>query len=216
MIESIRFPHPLPYYAQIATPALALQIFQEGYDPVNDPNWRIFGAQSPQEYAYWVMRACGIVCVKMCVEGFARTQRTVHEWIRMGLERNGYLIREEAGKLVEPGWIHRVLADLICSEGLYSQAVPAALQAIIDTLRNGHLFIASVSYQLGTRNPITFRGGHLVVVRGVDLEEGVPVTIYLNNPSGRIPELQANAAVSAVRFQAAYTGRGIVVGDTAL
>jgi hypothetical protein len=216
MIECVRFPTLVPYYAQIATPSLALKIFQDGYDPVNDPNWRIFGAQSAQEYSYWVMRACGIVCVKMCVEAFARTQRTVHDWIRMGLDRKGYLIQEEAGQRVERGWIHHTLAELMSSEGLYSRAVPAALEEIIDNLRKGRLFIASVSYELGTLNPITFKGGHLVVLRGMDLKDGFPVTVYLNNPSGRYSDLQENAAVSGERFEAAYTGRGIVVGSTPL
>ncbi len=211
MFEPIRFPGYLPYYSQIGTLDLAEPIFSEKFDPIHDPGWRSLGADSPEQYAHWVMRACGIVCVKMCAEGFGKTRRTVHEWIRLGLKNNAYLIREENGKIEERGWIHKSLADLLNAEGLISQAMPASLPEICEFLRAGKLFIASVSYQLGTRFPVTFKGGHLVVVHGADVCDGVPEKVILHNPSGRYPELQANAVIPAERFLSAYTGRGILV-----
>lgn len=212
MYEQIRFSHYLPYYSQIASLDLAREIFEERYDPVNDPGWRSFGAQTPEDYAYWVSRACGIVCVKMCAEGFGMGKRTVHEWIKRGLDHNGYLVLEENGKCEECGWIHGTLAELLCAEGLNSQAVPASLPEIIRYLRDGNLFIASVSYQLGTQNPITFKGGHMVVVHGADIKDGLITSVHIHNPSGRIPALQANAAIPAGRFISAYAGKGIVTG----
>ena len=193
---------------------MAQAVFENGLDPIFDPGWRSSGAENPQGYAYWVSRACGIVCVKMCTEGFKKIVRSVHEWIKLGLDHDGYLIREENGKMVERGWVHAVLADLLQNEGLESRAISASLLQIIGHLQQGKLFIASVSYQLGTRDPVTFKGGHMVVVHGADLQDGIPTMVYLHNPSGRFPDLRADAAIPADRFCAAYTGRGIVSGLT--
>lgn len=212
MFEPIRFHRYLPYYSQIGTLDLAEPIFSEKFDPINDPGWRSLGADSPEQYAHWVLRACGIVCVKMCAEGFGKTRRTVHEWIKRGLEHKGYLIVEENGQVEERGWIHKSLAELLTAEGLSSQAVPASLPEICGHLREGRLFIASVSYQLGTKYPVTFKGGHLVVVHGADVHDGSVEKVILHNPSGRYPELQADAVIPAERFLAAYAGRGVFAG----
>lgn len=203
----------MPFHAQIASRALAWDIFERGMDPIRDPNWASSGAASVEEYAYWVMRACGIACVKMCVEAFGGKEISTMEWIQRGLALNGYLVVEEDGGLLEKGWIHSSLAGLMEQEGLIAKATPMTLAEIAQWLRFGGLFIASVSYELGTRRPISLRGGHLVVVRGIDLIDGVPVTVYLNNPSGRLPELQENAAVPVDRFLQAYTGRGVRVSS---
>lgn len=211
MSEQIRFPGLLPYYAQIASRELAWDIFEEGLDAENDPNWARSGAGTPQEYAYWVMRACGIACVKMCVEGFGGVKRSMMDWVQRGLAEEGYLIVEKDGKRVERGWIHGKLARLMELEGLKSTAAPATLGEIETMLRAGCLAIASVSYELGTLYPVTFKGGHLVVVRGMDIENGRVCTVYINNPSGRLPALQDNATIPAERFEAAYTGRVIRV-----
>jgi hypothetical protein len=37
ILETIRLPYPVPYYAQIASPELAESIFVQGMDPAQDP-----------------------------------------------------------------------------------------------------------------------------------------------------------------------------------
>ena len=212
MQQNIHFSQEVPYYAQAASRELLRPIIEEGFDPEQDPNWSCYGAANPGEYAHWVLRACGIICVKMCVEALGGSQLSVHGWIKRGLDRDGYLTVDHDGVLEERGWVHRVLAELIEAEGLFAQAVTTDLSGILHYLSQDRLFIASVSYQLGTRDPITFKGGHLVVVQGAELVDGEPIKIFLNNPSGRYPDLCANAGIPAQRFQEAYTGRGIVVG----
>jgi hypothetical protein len=41
---------------------LADLIFSGKMDPVDDQRWNETGADSPDEYAYWVERACGVAC----------------------------------------------------------------------------------------------------------------------------------------------------------
>lgn len=212
--ETIRLPYPVPYYAQIASPELAEAIFVHGTDPARDPRWAETGAKTPQEYAYWVERACGVACLKMCVEALGGPTRSLVDWARLGLARGGYLIRQNAdGSSREVGWVHGVLADMARESGLTAEAHPASVEEIAQHLRQGRMVIASVSYEAGDdRLPITKQGGHLMVVVGAECVDGRPLAFYVNNPSGRRTELQASARLSLERFAAAYSGRVIAVG----
>jgi hypothetical protein len=214
IIETIRLPYHVPYYAQLASPELAEAIFVQGMDPAQDPRWAESGAQTPQEYAYWVERACGVACLKMCVEALGGPVRSLVDWAQLGLERGGYLVRQDdAGNTHEVGWVHSVLAKMAEESGLTAEAHPASLEEILDDLRRGRMVIASVSYEAGDdRLPITKQGGHLMIVIGAECVSGRPIAFYVNNPSGRRAELQAGARLSLERFAAAYSGRVIVIG----
>jgi hypothetical protein len=213
MIETIRLPYSVPYYAQIASPELAEAIFCDGLDPRLDPHWAESGAADPQEYAYWVERACGVACLKMSVEALGGPRRSLVDWAKLGLERGGYLIRKgENGETQEVGWVHSALANMAREEGLRAHAAPANLAEIVEMLRAGRLVIASVSYEAGDdRIPITHKGGHLMVVCGAELEDGELRALIVNNPSGRRAALQAEARIAMERFAAAYSGRVIVI-----
>ncbi len=207
------FPGKLPYHAQIASRELAQKIFSEEMDPKNDPHWQSTGAENVEEYDYWVMRACGIACLKMCVEAFGGTERTLIDWARKGVEVGAYLVIERDGEQIERGWIHAKLAEMMQQEGLSAKALPLEIQDFPVYLANGFLLIASVSYQLGTTEPVTQKGGHLVVVRGVGMEGDKIKEIYINNPSGRTFALQENAAIPVERFASCFTGRVVAVRD---
>lgn len=214
ILETIRLPYPVPYYAQVASPELAESIFVHGMDPAQDPRWAESGAETPQEYAYWVERACGVACLKMCVEAVGGPLHSLVEWAHLGLERGGYLVRQDAdGSAREVGWVHGVLAEMAQESGLTAESHPASVEEIPAYLRQGRMVIASVSYEAGDdRLSITRQGGHLMVVVGAECEDGRPRAFYVNNPSGRRTELQAGARLSLERFAAAYSGRIIVIG----
>jgi hypothetical protein len=214
MMNRIRLPYPIPYYAQVSSPELAYAIFEEGLDPRSDPLWQQWGCASADEYAYWVDRACGIACVKMVIEGLGGPRRPMMEWIRDALGRNGYLVTaDDNGNPVERGWLHRVLAQLISACGFLASAQPASMVEIAGYLDRGQILIASVSYELGKDAPVTHQGGHLVVVTGADMTgEGEFDCFYINNPSGRLAKHQANARIDAGRFAQAYSGRVILAG----
>ncbi|MCL5612226.1 MAG: C39 family peptidase [Chloroflexi bacterium] len=214
ILETIHLSYSVPYFAQVASPELAESIFVHGLDPIQDPHWAESGAETPQEYAYWVERACGVACLKMCVEAAGGSIRSLVDWARLGLERGGYLVRHNAdGSIQEVGWVHGVLAEMAQENGLKAEARPASVEEIPAFLRQGSMVIASVSYEAGDdRLPITRQGGHLMVVVGAECVDGRPHAFYVNNPSGRRAELQAGARLSLERFAAAYSGRIIVIG----
>ncbi|MBI9046301.1 MAG: C39 family peptidase [Anaerolineaceae bacterium] len=210
--ELLRVSYPVPYYAQIASPELAARIFDEGLDPRKDPKWKEFGAIDQDEYAYWVDRACGVVCVKMCVEALGGAKKNVVTWAKEGLSIDGYLIKtNENGIQEELGWIHKSLANLVEREGFSAEARPASILEIVNEIREDRLIIASVSFELGTKKPVERQGGHLVVVVGADLNvEGVG-SIYIHNPSGRTRELREFAKIPVERFGKSFAGRIIAV-----
>ncbi len=208
----IRFPSAIPYYAQIASPELAEAIFVHGLDPTLDPRWADSGAESPQEYAYWVDRACGVACLKMCVEALDGPHHSLVAWARKGVECGGYLVRyDENGDAHEVGWIHSALANLAHEAGLRAEARAATLEEICAFVEQGFLVMASVSYEAGDdRLPITKKGGHLMVVHGAELDNAGPLAFYVHNPSGRRADLQAGARLAVERFAQAYSGRIIL------
>ena len=211
-LEVIRALERLPYAAQVASPDLAARIFVDGMDPALDPRWRESGADSPQEYAYWTGRACGVACVKMCVEAFGGPDLPLVEWAHRGVALGGYLSEPRPdGSQAERGWLHSALADLMRAEGLQAEPRPLAVEDYPALIAAGSLVIASVSYEIGTQLPVTRRGGHLVVVYGLELQNGQVSTLILNNPSGRTADMQAGARIPAMRFAQGYTGRAIVV-----
>jgi hypothetical protein len=216
-VERIRYPFHIPYYAQVASPEWAEAVFDCGADPRGDPRWTEWAARDPEEYAHWCSRACGPVCVKMCVESMGGAVKPVMAWVRQGLVLEGYEVKPGAdGQPVEIGWKHATLAGLIASAGFYARPMRIANLEMVEHLSAGHLLIASVSYEIGTLRPVTQRGGHLVVVTGVDRQDGETTHFILHNPSGRTPALRENAAVPAGRFFQAYAGRAIVVSERPL
>jgi hypothetical protein len=151
----------------------------------------------------------------MCVEALGGERRSLIDWARAGLSSGGYLVeKDKQGNPVEVGWRHRALADLIGAAGFHAAAQAVALDEFPRYLSDGCLVIASVSYEVGLPDrPVTHRGGHLVVVVGASLSGDTLENILIHNPSGRSPELRANACIPAGRFRAGYSGRGIVVAQ---
>ncbi len=211
-METILLPYPVPYAAQVASPELADDIFTCRIQPESDPRWADSGARTPQEYAYWVERGCGVACVKMAVEAHGGPVRPLLDWARDGVDRSGYLVQAgENGQMVERGWIHRALAELCQSVGLAAEPRAADVQDIPAFLRQGRLVIASTSYEIGTDGPVTKRGGHLVVITGAEVQSDQPLAFFVHNPSGHYARLQANGRIPAARFAEGFTGRVILV-----
>ena len=204
MIGPVRLSYSVPFCAQIASPELAERIFVQGLDPRLDPRWAESGAATPEEYAYWVDRACGAACLKMCVEALGGPRRALVDWARAGLAKGGYR--------APVGWVHGALAELAREVGLCAEARAASLEEIVEELRLDHLVIASISHEAGdARLPITKQGGHLMVVVGAECGRDGPSSFRVHNPSGRRPEWQAQACLPVARFAAAYSGRIIVI-----
>jgi hypothetical protein len=197
----------VPYYAQFASPERIHDYIHAGYDGTQDPDWQVFGATDPAEYAFWSPRVCTLACIKMAVEAFhPDLQPSLWDLVKAGLDVNGYTLRDKHGNWIDEGWYFH--AQVILASRYELQAVGRAYVSplrICDYIRNGWLVAATVSPELGERQPSRRHyGGHLVLVYGFAWENGRPARYYLHNPSGRYPELQAHAAIPSERFNAQF------------
>jgi Peptidase_C39 like family len=205
----------IPYACQFASPELVWDFVTHTRDLATDPRWAEYGAPSHAEYAHWAMRACGVVCIKMAVEGLTGiAPRPVMDWVREGLAVDGYLTEMRRERPVEIGWKHAALADLARAHGCRAETASGlTLDDIGGHIHAGRVVIASVTSELGEDAPITRQTGHLIVVYGLSLDDaGRFEAVIAHNPSGRRPEMQAGATIPVERFNAGFSSRGIIVG----
>lgn len=213
-METIQPINSVLYYSQFEDVENITHYINGSMALVDDPLWQHSGAESPEAYAYWANRACGMVCVKTCIEAFDGPKLPLHTWIQRGLAVDAYLTEKRKNNtLVEKGWLHAGLASVMEAEGLYTCVAAASLDRVVKELREGNLVIASVSYEIGTDHSITHQGGHLVTVLGAVVDGGMIQSIVLHNPSGRTKKLRENAEIPVDRFLQAFSGRVIIVGE---
>ncbi len=199
-----------PYYAQFASPALIHAYIHDDYDGTQDPQWRSFGADDPEEYAFWAPRICALACVKMAVEAFFPSmQPPLWKLVQQGLGHGGYTVRDGQGRWVDEGWTVHAQMALAADYGLQAAGRGyVSPLSICQAIHAGALVAASVTPELGERDPQPGRyGGHLVLVTGFEWQRGRPAVYIVHNPSGRYPELQAGARIPAARFEAAFAHR---------
>jgi hypothetical protein len=203
---------PVPYYCQIADQTNVAVYLDKGKSLLQDPFWQTTGAANPQEYAYWAVRSCGMVCVKMCVEAFGGPCLPLQDWIERGLVIDAYLTEKRPGQAtIEKGWLHAGLAQVMERVGLTTEVKAVDMAGLYEELSGGKLVIASVSYELGSEKEITHQGGHLVLVTGMVCKDGALSAVVIHNPSGRSAALQIRAVIAVERFTQAFSGRVITV-----
>jgi hypothetical protein len=214
----LRVPYEIPYVCQFASPELVHAFVYGERDIESDPRGAEYGAADAAEYAHWARRSCGVVCVKMAVEGIrGGAAQPVMAWVREGLAINGYLTELRADRPerpIEKGWKHASLAELAqrygCSVEMMRDVTAADLAAQV---RAGRVVIASVTSEMGEEGEITRSSGHLVLVIGVGIDEaGRVMEVIVHNPSGRTAALQCKARIPAERFMRGFSGRGIAIG----
>lgn len=205
-----RVPFDVPYIPQFASPDRINDYIHHGYDGTQDPNWASFGSPDPQDYAFWSHRVCALAVIKMAIGAYHSNQLSPTLWqlTQQGLAEGGYQLEDAQGRWVDEGWYFAAQVKLAAKYDLkmhgYSYASPLG---ICYHLRQGHLAAATVSPELGEHQPKTRRyGGHSVLILGFRWANE-PTAYLIHNPSGRYPELQANAWIPARRFNQLYAYR---------
>lgn len=216
--DVVAAPRP-PYLAQFASPQLISGFLDGDLDVAGDPARERFGFASDREYAYWAPRLCGLVCVKMVVDGLRPgLTGSVAEMTSEAVGLGAYPSQDDDGRAIDRGWLYAPLVRLANAYGIQGRVAPVLTEEDLqETIRRNGFGVASV-------NPRVIRGdlaripdgqppgGHLVVVLGFR-RVGDEVTGYLvHNPSGRSPDMQSDAFIPVARFRAAFAGRGFVLG----
>ncbi|MGA5819330.1 C39 family peptidase [Kitasatospora sp. NPDC094028] len=198
--------HEVPYHAQWESAELVRAIIDGRLDAAEDPRWGQSGAATPEEYAWWSWRLCGVACLRMALDhwwGVAPPAlRLADECVAAGAYvRDGESLR---------GLVHTPFAGYVRERwGLAAQAREAGPEEVAAEVAGGRLVMLSVHPSIREpRGPEPVRrGGHLVLAVGV-----TDAALLIHNPSGFAEESQEFAPVPWRSFGPFYAGRAIVLG----
>lgn len=181
--------------------------------------WK-FGFADSAEYEYWAPRLCGVICLKMILDGHGSADDlSVAQLTSLAVALGGYLTVEVDGETIDKGWLYAPLVELAKSFGLDGDVVTSIdATDILSYVETGVTFVASVNPRLirgDSPSPAgDSPGGHLVVVFGANRRGSTLEGFYLQNPSGRTRETQERAYVPLDDFKRAFAGRGFRIWAT--
>jgi hypothetical protein len=195
----------IPYYCQWESPELVPAILDGSRTAADDPRWAGSGARTPQEYAYWASRVCGLACLKMIL---ATRGRSVPPMMRLVEAALGWRAFVPDGDRVT-GLIYRPFADWVAADyGIKAEVMPdLPLEVVTETATPATPVIVSVHSWIRwpDRNPPE-RGGHLVLVTGAAAGQ-----LRLHNPSGLPGVSQRDTVLDAASLARFYAGRGMII-----
>ncbi|KVG65395.1 hypothetical protein [Burkholderia pseudomultivorans] len=198
----------VPYFSQWESRTLIDKFLSGELRSDEDPLWHESGALSPEEYARWSPHICGIACLKMLLAH--RTKRVfpllelVRDAVAFGVYRPEL---GDSGKRLHYRPFVNWLGERFRIQGsVVEHTESSALEA---RLRDGYMLMASV--HPGIRHAPSeppARGGHLVLVLGVDGKTGDWV---FHNPSGFERHTQEYVTMPRDTFDRFFANRGILI-----
>lgn len=198
--------HPVPYYSQWESADLVPEFITGARPAAEDPLWQKSGADTPDEYAFWAPRTCGIACLRMALDHWGHPVPPSVPLLHEAMESGAYVRNGDQVK----GLIYAPFADYVRRRwALHAESVSQLEPARIgEEIRAGRLVILSVYKTIRTLDPAPAqRGGHLVLAVGAG-----PDGIEINNPSGLPGHSQKFAQVPWADLDRFYAGRGVVLG----
>lgn len=158
-----------------------------------DPHeWQALGGTALGPVAEWSDRACGLAALRMILTAFGHRAPPLTELVTTGVAR---------GAFTDRGWLHADLADMATGLGAPAQAEAVTAAALPGRLEEGPA-IASVTLGFPADGR---RGGHLVVLRGYELDAADPLILF-RDPSAWG---QQHDRVLLSTLAHSYTGRCI-------
>ncbi|QRR07520.1 hypothetical protein FPJ27_14485 [Burkholderia sp. MS455] len=198
----------VPYFSQWESRTLISRFLSRELRAEDDPLWRNSGASSPSEYAQWCPHICGIACLKMLLAH--RTHRVipllelVHEAITFGVYQPE--LGDKGKRLIYRPFVSWIGDRFQIQSRVVEQMDSTALEP---SLREGHMLMASVHpgiREAGFEPPS--RGGHLVLVLGID--PGTDDWVF-HNPSGFARDTQEYVSMRRSTFDRYFANRGILI-----
>ncbi|MGL1890928.1 MAG: C39 family peptidase [Spirochaetaceae bacterium] len=197
-----------PYYSQWISSNLVGDIINGNIKAVDDPLWKSSGAITPDEYDFWAKNICGMACLKMILDYCKIKSPPLIELAKECTLYGGYKIQYDDvdGLFYVP--FTKYLKERFELESL--SVSPLSINEISTETLKGNIFIVSVHYLIRKPNILYSgkKGGHLVVITGVDTSEKC---FYINNPSGNSVSSQKNFKVDFNLFEKYFAGRGILI-----
>lgn len=189
----------------------------------HDASWQDTGAKTEAEYIFWCDSICGMACLWMIMKSIDDTQTlTPHQLAQKATKYGVYKVDEKLNYI--HGLFHRPFVDFIHSKyHLKGRLQPATtINMLAREVLQHNFVIASVHWSIRCLcegfigdTPIKIsKGGHLVLITGVEISDGEVVSLILHNPSGFFEDgTQDHAHISAHDFMRCFSGNMIVVED---
>ncbi len=170
-------------------------------------SWEGLGFKSRDEALYWQNSSCGVLCLKMAVEGIiGKKTKPISDIIHDGKLLGAYSH--------ENGWLHSGLTQLAQKLGVHAFAQKhMTLQDLKKYADEGRLSIISIKWAFEPTKNLKERllfwrksGGHLALAVGYDVQGfRVHHTSILRAYNGE------GTMIPFSKFEKAFTGRGVVV-----
>ncbi|MCR4313681.1 MAG: hypothetical protein NUV84_00335 [Candidatus Uhrbacteria bacterium] len=179
--------------------------------------WQDLGYANREDAEYWQRSSCGILCVKMVMDGLREgaVPHTIKELIDIGVANGAYADAT--------GWSHDGLVELLQSFSFVAQRGSFSVGALREALASGALPIVSIKWAFQNTKTLKERilfwkkyGGHLAVLVGYEEERGHLTGFYVHHTSKIFEQNWEARFVPLKKFLKGYTGRGILVGQESL
>lgn len=180
-------------------------------------DWKQDGFLSEQEAASWAPRGCGITCLRMLLEFSLHSRGLTLRENYWDLIKRG--VNEEA--YCDKGWIHAGLLKLARSYGLDGECHRGKdVQSVFEVIKRGNICIVSVSLAFRggetASGKIIGKGGHLILVYGMDKYDGGTEQLICHHPSS-YPELNfRDYRIDNFKLEESFSGNFIEFYSSAL
>ncbi|MEU3904154.1 peptidase [Streptomyces goshikiensis] len=195
--------HDFDTVTQYASPDLIGAMAYREHPVIDDPNWRLSGADTRAEYARWAGNICGMACLSMALLHRHGASPTLFQLLK-GARRHGAYVEREDGTI--KGLIYDPFVRYVRTEldlGAETQA-QLPMRDLLMLLSQGFTVIASVHKEIRRpERPAPGKGGHLIYATGTS--DG---RIHFRNPSGHT-EGARTAILPAEVFARFYAERGV-------
>jgi hypothetical protein len=195
----------IPYFAQWESAHLVAEFVNGTVLAVDDPAWASWGSETPEEYAFWAGRTCGVACLRMVLahrDGSAPSPALI---TRECVGAGAYVVEGDGVR----GLIYAPFAEYVSTRWNLAATVHPhlTLPEVAAAVTSGRPVMISVhgSIRYPAGRPAG-RGGHLVLVVGY-----VGDHFLVHNPSGLPGVSQEFFRMSAGELEGYFAGRGIVL-----
>jgi len=208
--------YEIPYVCQYASREMAERFVQNDEYLKEDPRWRESGAQALDEYVFWAPKLCGMACFSMILHALRRPTSKLVELGKKAFAAGVYK-KDPANPKRLIGMLHAPFLKFVKSYGLDGKLLwHIGANAVADEILKNNFVIASVSNQIRCRSAKpTDKTGHLVLMHGFKILNGMISGFYIHNPSGFYvvgnAKSQENNFVLTEDFLNCFSGRIIVL-----
>jgi len=205
----------VPIFAQWESKELVNDILNEKIKAGDDSKWQQSGAKSKEEYVMYSWQACGMACLKMILKAIYPQKDYQIVDLMKKAEKFGVYKRNNKTDIRYnlDGAFHGPLAKFVRTFDVIGSRKWGVRKYYLSHLILKNCFIIASVHSSIRDNSLHFdeKGGHLVLLKGFEVENNQITGFYINNPSGFHKESQENHFINLKHWQRCFSGNIIIV-----